>query len=95
MVVFIPRATACLPRGKLIMVNKRETKVAELRDQTALPASRRDFVKAGPLPPMGRPSCRPLAAQALRAPLLFAGTTRRLSCAAPVGPEGVAAKRAP
>src|SRR5215831_16998368 len=31
--------------GKLIMVKKRETKVAELRDQTA--ASRRDFVKAG------------------------------------------------
>ena len=33
------------PGGKLIMVKKRETKVAELRDQTA--ASRRDFVKAG------------------------------------------------
>src|SRR5580704_15731239 len=34
-----------LPRRKLIMVKKRETKVAELRDQTAV--SRRDFVKAG------------------------------------------------
>src|SRR2546421_11584981 len=34
-----------LPRRKLIMVKRRETKVAELRDQKAV--SRRDLVKAG------------------------------------------------
>ena len=42
------------------MVKKRETKVAELRDQTA--ASRRDFVKAG-------------AAAGLGAAILCTGTT--------------------
>src|ERR1051326_5539051 len=34
-----------LPRRKLIMVKRRETKIAELRDQKAV--SRRDLVKAG------------------------------------------------
>src|SRR2546422_4818564 len=49
------------------MVKKRETKVAELRDQTA--ASRRDFVKAGAAAGLGAAILSaPGNAQAQRAP---------------------------
>ena len=59
------------------MVKKRETKVAELRDQTA--ASRRDFVKAGAAAGLGAAILRPLAMHRHNGPpLTFAGTTRRM-----------------
>src|SRR6185369_5865383 len=78
--------------GKLIMVKKRETKVAELRDQTA--ASRRDFVKAGAAAGLGAAILSaPGEAQAQPAPVRWDYEADVIVCGS--GATGiVAAKRA-
>jgi FAD binding domain len=78
--------------GKLIMVKKRETKVAELRDQTA--ASRRDFVKAGAAAGLGAAILSaPGNAQAQPAPVRWDYEADVIVCGS--GATGiVAAKRA-